>query len=193
MALPKLLNEIRSCRLCAESLPEEPRPILQASATARVLVAGQAPGRRAHEARLPFRDVSGDRLRAWMGIDDATFYDAARIAIVPMGFCFPGTGRAGDLPPRPECASAWRDQLLAELPELRLTLVIGAYARAYHLPEERGSLTDTVRAWRKRGTQILALPHPSPRNLRWLRTNPWFEAEVIPVLRRRVRRALATP
>jgi uracil-DNA glycosylase len=143
-----------------------------------------------HASGVPFDDASGDRLRQWLGVSRETFYDPERIAILPMGFCFPGTGKSGDLPPRPECAPAWRQRLLAELGEIQLTLVIGQYALAYHLPDETGNLTDTVRDWRRHWPAVLPLPHPSPRNNLWLRRNPWFETEVLPALRQRVADAL---
>ncbi|MEQ8263831.1 uracil-DNA glycosylase family protein [Pseudohaliea sp.] len=189
--LDHLLARVRACRLCEASLPLGPRPVVQASASARILVVGQAPGRRVHASGLPFDDPSGDRLRDWMGIDRAVFYNELLVAAVPMGFCYPGTGPGGDLPPLPECAEAWREALLAKLRGIRLTLVIGQYARRWHLPEARGSLTDTVRGWRQLGPGLLPLPHPSPRNNRWLRRNPWFEEEVVPELKRRVAAALA--
>jgi uracil-DNA glycosylase len=188
---PALIARVRACRLCEPALPLGARPVLQADEGARILVVGQAPGRRVHASGLPFDDPSGDRLLDWMGIDRETFYDARRIACLPMGFCYPGTGRSGDLPPRPECAEAWRLELLAGLRQLRLTLVIGQYARRWHLPAERGSLADTVRRWREYAPALLPLPHPSPRNNLWLRRHPWFEAEVVPALRERVREALA--
>ncbi len=182
-----LLGEVRACRICAEHLPLEPRPVLQIDPRARLLIAGQAPGRRVHESGVPFQDASGDRLRAWMGVAPAVFYDASRVAILPMGFCYPGTGRAGDLPPRPECAETWRERLLASLPNLELTLVIGRYAHEYHLGERRkANLTETVKAWRDYWPALLPLPHPSPRNNPWLRRNPWFERKTLPALRTRV-------
>jgi uracil-DNA glycosylase len=192
MSLDKLLAEIRACRICAAHLPLGPRPVLQASATSRLLIVSQAPGRKVHETGIPFNDVSGDRLRDWLGIDKATFYDASRIAIVPMGFCFPGTGRGGDLPPRPECAPTWHPRLLPLLKQVRLTLVIGQYAQAGLLGVARGTrLTDTVQAWRDHLARgYLPLPHPSPRNRLWLVRNPWFETELLPVLRERVASAL---
>jgi len=166
--------------------------VLQVHPAARILIAAQAPGRKVHDTGLPFNDASGDRLRQWMGIDRETFYDPTRIAILPMGFCFPGTGPAGDLPPRPECAKAWRAPLLAQLGRLRFSLVIGRYAQDYHLAEPANtSLTDRVKAWQGRQPAIVALPHPSPRNNLWLKRNPWFEQELLPVLRRRVAAALA--
>ena len=153
---------------------------------ARILIAGQAPGRKVHETGVPFNDASGDRLRAWLGVSRDVFYDARKVAILPMGFCYPGTGRSGDLPPRPECAPQWRAPLLAQLKNLQLTLVIGQYAQAWHLPDEGSSLTEIVQAWRKHWPETVPLPHPSPRNNLWLKRNPWFEAELIPVLQARV-------
>lgn len=190
-SLETLLAEVRACTLCADALPCPPRPILQAGASARLLIAGQAPGRHAHAAGIPFDDVSGERLREWIGLPREAFYDATRVAIVPMGFCYPGTGRSGDLPPRPECAHTWRARLLAALPRIELTLVIGSYARAWHLPEARGTLTEVVAAWRDHLPHTVPLPHPSPRNRLWLRRNPWFEAELLPALRQRVAEVLA--
>ena len=192
-AVDKLLAEIRACRICAAHLPLGPRPVLQASATSRLLIVSQAPGRKVHETGIPFNDPSGDRLRDWLGIDKAAFYDAGRVAIVPMGFCFPGTGRGGDLPPRPECAPAWHPRLLPLLKQVRLTLVIGQYAQAGLLGVARGTrLTDTVQGWREYlAHDRLPLPHPSPRNRLWLKRNLWFEAELLPVLRKRVAATLA--
>jgi len=189
----RLLEGVRACRICAAHLPHGVRPVLQVDPRARVLVAGQAPGRRVHESGVPFLDPSGDRLRAWMGVSPETFYDASQVAILPMGFCYPGTGRSGDLPPRPECAPAWRDSILARLPRIELTLTIGQYAQAQHLGElgER-TLTETVRHWRRYGPAVIPLPHPSWRNGVWLKRNPWFEAEVVPALQRRLR-ALGIP
>lgn len=189
--LDTLLARVRACQLCAAHLPHSPRPVLQAHTSARILIAGQAPGRKVHASGVPFDDASGERLRAWLGITRETFYDPRQVAILPMGFCYPGTGRSGDLPPRPECAPAWRQPLLGHLPHLRLTLLLGQYALAWHLPLHRGPLTDAVRQWRSHGPGLLALPHPSPRNNGWLRQNPWFEAELLPELRARVARALA--
>jgi uracil-DNA glycosylase len=165
--------------------------VLQADPKARILIAGQAPGRRVHESGVPFQDPSGDRLRAWMGVTPEVFYDLSKVAILPMGFCYPGTGRSGDLPPRPECAPAWRQPLLAALPRVELTLVIGTYAQAYHLGDApQDDLTSTVRAWRDHWPERLPLPHPSPRNNPWLRKNPWFEEDVLPTLRRRLKKLL---
>ncbi|MGD9810229.1 MAG: uracil-DNA glycosylase family protein [Sphingobium sp.] len=181
-----LLIAIRSCTKCAD-LPLGPAPLLQADPRARILIAGQAPGRRSHERGIPFDDPSGDRLRQWLGIDRATFYNASRVAIVPMGFCYPGTGPSGDLPPKPLCAQNWRAALLDRLPNIELTLVIGRYAMDWHMPGKTGSLTETVGVWRNHWPTILPLPHPSPRNNRWLKVNPWFADDVLPILRGRVR------
>lgn len=186
--LDKTLGEIRACRLCEAHLLAGPRPVLQAAATSRLLIVSQAPGRKVHDTGIPFNDVSGQRLREWLGIDRDTFYDASRVAIVPMGFCFPGSGRGGDLPPRPECAPTWHPRLLPLLRQVRLTLVIGQYAQTgvFGLPRDI-RLTDTVHAWRDHLVHgRLPLPHPSPRNRLWLVRNPWFETELLPVLRDRV-------
>jgi len=185
-----LLAEVRRCTLCAGQLPLGPRPIVQLDPHARILVAGQAPGRKVHESGVPFADASGDRLRDWMGITPEIFYDPRRVSILPMGFCFPGTGKAGDLPPRPECAPAWRGKLLQQLGKLRLTLVIGQYAQAYHFADTSESVTATVQSWRKHWPNVVPLPHPSPRNNLWLRRNPWFEKELLPRLRARVAEVL---
>ena len=191
-ALPDLLDAIRACRRCEAVLPFEPRPLLRASATSRVLIAGQAPGARAHDSGVPWNDASGIRLRQWLGLEREAFYDEARIAIVPMGFCFPGKGESGDLAPRPECAQTWHPVLLPQLPEVRLRLLIGHYAQVFFLgPRRKTTLTDTVRAWREYLPGTLPLPHPSPRNQLWFKMNPWFEAELVPVLRAQVAEALA--
>jgi uracil-DNA glycosylase len=184
--LADLLREVRACELCRASLPLGARPVLQCHSSARILIAGQAPGRIVHESGVPFQDASGDRLRSWLGITAETFYDARQIAILPMGFCFPGTGSAGDLPPRPECAPAWRSELLAHLKSVQLTLVIGQFAQNHHLPDAGSSVTEVVQSWRKHLPSDIALPHPSPRNKRWLAHNPWFETELLPVLKARV-------
>lgn len=189
--LDALLADIRSCRHCEPHLPLGPRPVVQAAATARILLVGQAPGVRVHQTGLPFNDPSGDRLRRWLDMDRATFYDPSRLAIVPMGFCYPGKQGSGDAPPRPECAPLWRRRLLDQLPNIRLTLLIGQYAQAWHLAERRKkTLTDTVKAWREYQPDLFVLPHPSPRNVRWFVTNPWFEDEVLPALRAAVTAAL---
>jgi uracil-DNA glycosylase len=182
---------VRACEICKPHLPLGTRPVFQISQTARILVVGQAPGRRVHETGIPFNDPSGERLRSWMGIDRSAFYDSARIALLPMGFCYPGTGKSGDLPPRPECAEKWRKQLLALLPYIQLTLVIGQYAHDWHLGEQqKNSLTETVKNWKEYWPRVLALPHPSPRNNLWLRKNPWLEEDILPVLKGRVRQLL---
>jgi uracil-DNA glycosylase len=199
----EIAQSLRACRICRDvplygkPLPHEPRPIVQGSRTARLCIASQAPGTRAHASGIPFSDRSGTRLRAWLGLDEPTFYDASRIAIVPMGSCFPGQdAKGGDLPPRRECADAWRGPLLKSLPDLGLILLIGQYAQAWHLGDEfRDGLTATVKRWREilsspRRPRILPLPHPSWRNNGWLRQNPWFEAELLPILQAEIREML---
>lgn len=184
--LDELLARVRACTICS-GLPLGPRPILQASADARILIVGQAPGSKTHAKGRPFDDASGKRLREWLGVTEAQFYDPRLFAILPMGFCYPGTGSGGDLPPRPECAPAWRVPLLEAMPAIELTLVLGQYALDWHVGDERSkTLTGTVLRWKEFWPELLPLPHPSPRNIRWLKANPWFEAEVIPVLRHRV-------
>ena len=187
-ALDKLLADIRACEICAAHLPLGPRPVLRAGATARILIIGQAPGTRVHESGIPWNDKSGDRLRDWMAVDSDTFYDEARIAIVPMGFCYPGVlPRGGDKPPRPECAPAWHAALLGHLPAIELTLLAGQYAQAHYLGKRRRkTLTETVRAWRDYGPDVIPLPHPSWRTTGWQKRQPWFDAEILPELRRRV-------
>jgi uracil-DNA glycosylase len=198
--LESLAAQIRECRHCLEypekyPLPHQPRPVLHVSSTARLCIAGQAPGTRVHKSGIPFDDPSGDRLRAWMGIDREVFYDQSRLAIVPMGFCFPGLDtKGGDLPPRRECAPKWRQQVFALLPQIELILVIGQYAQKWHLGSDRKkSLTQTVRDWqncvnRDVHPRCLPLPHPSWRNTGWLKKNPWFEAEILPYLMKEVGR-----
>jgi uracil-DNA glycosylase len=202
-ALDALVAEIRSCRLCRDQpdgppLPHEPRPVLRVSATACIGVFGQAPGTRVHASGTPFTDPSGVRLRSWMGVTDDEFYDASRIAVVPMGFCFPGLdAKGGDLPPRRECAPLWRQRLMATLPSLELVLLVGQYAQRWHLgAEARSGLTDTVRRWReivdRPGPPVLVpLPHPSWRNSGWIKRNPWFDAELVPWLRGAVHASLS--
>lgn len=189
-SLPALLTQVRACTLCAPYLPLGPRPVLQAHASARILIASQAPGRKVHLSGIPFDDASGERLRDWLGLSRETFYNPRQVAILPMGFCFPGTGRSGDLPPRPECAPAWRDALLARLPAIEFTLAIGRYAQVWHLPAGGKPLTEVVRDWRAHWPHAVALPHPSPRNNVWLARNPWFERELVPRLQARVRQVL---
>ncbi len=186
----ELLARVRACRLCEDQLPEGPRPVFQLAKSAHILVAGQAPGIRVHKTGIPFNDPSGDRLRDWMGVDRTVFYDADRLAIVPMGFCYPGTGKSGDLPPIPLCAETWRQKLLDQAPNIKLTLAIGQYAIAWHLGKTKKNLTEIVRSWKEYGESVIPLPHPSPRNNIWLKKNPWFEAELIPVLQARVQKAL---
>jgi len=187
-----LLSDIRSCQLCADHLPHDPRPVLQVASQARILVAAQAPGRKVHASGVPFDDASGDRLRSWLGVSKEQFYGPKLVAVVPMAFCDPGRGKSGDLPPRPECAPAWRSLVLSRLKKLEITLVIGQYAQAYHLPSDNGSVTELARAWRKSWPRIVALPHPSPRNNLWLKRNPWFESELVPVLRTRISGIIAS-
>lgn len=184
-----LLTRVRGCTRC--DLPHAPRPVVQLTSSARILVASQAPGRRVHASGVPFDDPSGERLRTWMGVSADEFYDARRIAIVPMGLCFPGTGAHGDFPPRPECAPTWRALLLGRLPKLELTLAIGRYAQAYHLAGTRGSVAAAVADWRDHWPQIVPLPHPSGRNNIWLAKNPWFERELVPRLRKKIKAILA--
>ncbi len=195
--LERVLCAARACRLCAAELPLGPRPVLRARVTARLLIVSQAPGTRVHETGIPFDDPSGDRLRTWLAVDRETFYDQDRIAFVPMGLCYPGRDRrGGDNPPRHECAPLWHPPLLAALPAVELTLLIGLYAQRRHLGtrgrggRRRSNLTETVRAWADCGPAILPLPHPSWRNTGWLKRNPWFETELLPELRARVRALL---
>jgi len=188
-SLDHLLHEVRACRACEGKLPHPPRPLVRATATARLLIVGQAPGTWAHESEIPWNDSSGNRLREWMAINRECFYDERRIAIIPMGFCYPGRGRSGDLPPRKECAELWLDQLLDHLPRVQLTLLVGQYAQRHYLGTRRKStLTETVRAWQEYQPMFLPLPHPSGRNNAWMRRNRWFELEVLPVLRRKCRK-----
>ncbi len=187
-----LLRQVRACTLCATQLPLGVRPVLQVHPAARILVVGQAPGIRVHTSGVPFDDASGDRLREWMGISREVFYEPTKMAIVPMGFCYPGTGKSGDLPPRPECAPRWRQQVLEHLPDIELTLVIGQYAQAWHLPKSgHSSVTGTVQRWQEFAPGVIALPHPSPRNNIWLKRNPWFAEKLLPELKVLVAQALA--
>lgn len=185
--LDALYAEIRACRLCAPHLPLGPRPVVRGAASARLLIISQAPGTKVHETGLSFNDRSGDRLRQWLGIDRTVFYDEARVAIVGMGFCYPGRRKGGDLPPRPECAPLWHPRVLALLPKIELTLLIGSYAIEYYLAgAKRRSMAETVAAWRDFLPRSLPLPHPSWRTMMFEQRNPWFEAELLPELRRRV-------
>lgn len=201
--LEQLVARVRSCRICVEKpsgrpLPHEPRPVLRPSSTARILLAGQAPGTKVHLSGMPFTDASGDRLRDWLGVTSEEFYDTEKFAIVPMGFCFPGQDSKGsDLPPRKECAPAWRAQLLASMPQIELVLTIGIYAQSWHMGAAlRASLTETVSDWRNiwdaaAGPKVLPLPHPSWRNTGWLKKNPWFEMELLPFLKSEIRSRIA--
>jgi uracil-DNA glycosylase len=190
-SIQNLAAEIKSCVLCQAHLPLGPRPVFQIHSTAKILVVGQAPGRRVHETGIPFNDPSGVRLRQWMGIDENVFYNPEQIALLPMGFCYPGTGKSGDLPPRPECAEKWRARILQSLVNIKLTLIIGQYAQAWHLKDrQKDTLTETVRNWKDYWPDLVPLPHPSPRNNIWLKKNPWFETDLVPKLRQRVSDAL---
>ncbi len=188
--LDTLLDQVRRCNLCAGKLPHQPRPVLRAKASARILVVGQAPGTRVHASGIPWNDASGVRLRQWMGVDEATFYDGSVIAIVPMGFCYPGKGRSGDLPPRPECARTWHRPIMELLPEIRTTLLVGQYSQRHYQKGAYTSLTERVQDWRHFAPRQFVLPHPSPRNQLWLRRNPWFEEEVVPELKTTIQRLL---
>ena len=188
--LSALLEEVHRCQICVPSLPLGARPVLQCSQRARILIAGQAPGSRVHATGIPFDDPSGDRLRDWMGVSRETFYNADKIAILPMGFCYPGTGKSGDLPPRPECAVQWRASLLGQMKQIELTLVMGQYAQQYHFDSGSNSLTELVKSWQDYWPAMIPLPHPSPRNNRWLKTNPWFETEVLPEMKARIKQVL---
>ncbi len=190
--LESLLSEIRSCRICADVLAHEPRPVLRLKSTVKLCIVGQAPGLRVHESGIPFNDPSGERLRAWMGVTREEFYDERKIGIVPMGFCFPGYNDKGaDKPPRPECAKAWRERLFQTAPNIPFFLAVGGYAQRYHLKgRAKPTLTETVQSWRDYAPRVIPLPHPSWRNNVWLKENPWFEKDLLPYLKRRVRRAL---
>ena len=201
--LEKLLGDIANCRICRDDpsqknpLPHVPRPVVRLSATSKIAIVGQAPGTRVHASGIPFDDPSGDRLRDWMGVDRDAFYDTSRVAIIPMGFCFPGLDeKGGDLPPRKECAPRWREQVMAQAETISLTLVIGLYAQAWHLGRKRKrNLTETVKAWRdyydpNQDKRIIPLPHPSWRNSGWIKKNPWFETELLPVLRKDIQMLL---
>jgi uracil-DNA glycosylase len=193
LTLPILLKAVRACRVCEAHLPLGPRPVLQAGAGARVLIVGQAPGARVHASGVPWDDASGEKLRGWMGVDKSTFYDASQIAIIPMGYCYPGRGVGGDLPPRRECADLWLAELLQKLPNIELTLLIGLHAQRHFLGARRQStLTETVRQWQAYAPQYIPLPHPSPRNTPWFQAHPWFEQDLVPLLRGRVQRLLAS-
>ena len=189
-SLTHLLGEIADCTECSSTLPHGPRPVLQAGAGARVVIIGQAPGRRVHESGVPWDDPSGDTLRQWLGVTGEQFYDPDLIALVPMGVCYPGSNKSGDKPPRPECAPLWHNQLLSFLPEDRLTILIGMYSQKRYLSDREPTLTATVAKWASYLPDIIPLPHPSPRNRHWLSKNPWFETETLPALKGRVAQAL---
>ncbi len=189
--LKVLKANISACSICVKSLPLGPRPVIQISQRSRILIAGQAPGKKVHQSGIPFDDPSGDRLRQWLGVDKHSFYDANKFAILPMGFCYPGSGKSGDLPPRTECIDTWREQVLSSLKNIELTLVIGKYAMSYHLPKADKTLTNVVRNWQQYWPNIVPLPHPSPRNNIWLKRNPWFEQDLLPSLKEKVSQTIA--
>jgi len=188
----KLLTDIRNCTICNAHLPNPAKPILQASASSKILIIGQAPGQKAHTSGIPWSDPSGDRLRLWLGVDKETFYDPAIFALMPMGFCYPGKDKGGDVAPRPECAPKWHSLLLAKMPDIRITLLIGQYSQRYYLKENiKPTLTDTVKAYHEYLPRYLPTPHPSPRNVAWFKANPWFEKDVLKILRGEVKPAMA--
>ncbi|MFA5703803.1 MAG: uracil-DNA glycosylase family protein [Advenella sp.] len=190
-SMVQLLEKVRACKVCEPHLPLGAKPILAASSKSRILLIGQAPGRKVHETGIAWNDPSGDNLRSWLGLDKEQFYNPELVAIVPMGFCYPGSGKSGDLPPRPECAPLWHAKLLEKMPNLALTVLIGRYAQGYYLKDRAyKTLTETVQHYKEYLPQYLPLPHPSPRNRIWQRRNPWFEEEVLPELKRRVQLAL---
>ena len=185
--MDKLLEDIRNCNVCHQYLPYGPNPVVAAHRLSRIVIIGQAPGMKVHQSSIPWDDPSGNRLREWLGVTDEEFYDERLLALIPMGFCYPGKGKSGDLPPRPECAPLWHDQLLEKMPNLELTILLGSYSQQYYLGDKkRGTLTETVKNYTEYLPEFLPLPHPSPRNRYWLTKNPWFESEVIPYLKNRV-------
>ncbi len=189
--LDKLATEIRACTICKAHLPFDPNPIVRPSRTAKIIIVGQAPGTKVHNTGIPWNDPSGDKLRGWMGIDKDIFYDDKRIAIMPTGFCYPGKGKSGDMPPRPECAPTWHPLLLKLMPQIELMLLIGMYSQKYYLRDQnKKTLTDTVKAWKEYAPYYLPMPHPSPRNKLWLKKNEWFEGKVVPQLKRRVKKLI---
>ena len=192
MSLKRILREVRACRICEGNLPFGPRPVVQLASTARLLIVSQAPGSKVHQSGIPWNDASGDRLRDWLKLDRSVFYDEPRVAILPMGFCYPGAGQSGaDNPPRPECAPRWHERLLKHLPDIQLTLLVGQYAQQHYLGAARkGSMTETVKAFSRYGPQLFPLPHPSWRSAIWMRKHPWFEEAVIPELRKAVRKLI---
>ena len=192
--LDRLLKQVRDCRLCEPELPLGANPVVRAKRSARILIIGQAPGTKVHDSGVPWNDPSGKRLREWMQLDDQVFYDQTKIAIMPMGFCYPGKGHSGDLPPRKECAPLWHKKLLGHMPNIKLTLLIGQYAQKYYLGDSEfyngNTVTETVISWKEFAPKYFPLPHPSPRNALWLKKNSWFETKTIPQLRKQVRKAL---
>lgn len=189
--MQKLLSDIKKCIICAEKLALGPNPVLSAQAESKVVIIGQAPGYIVHKTGIPWDDKSGERLRQWLNVDESTFYDPKEIGLIPMGFCYPGKGKTGDLPPRPECAPAWHDLLLKEMNKSKLTILIGTYAQAYYLKEKRKkTLTDTVKSYSEYLPDFFVLPHPSPRNNIWLKKNEWFEDDLLPVLKEKMNKAL---
>ncbi|MFT7473920.1 MAG: uracil-DNA glycosylase [Verrucomicrobiales bacterium] len=191
-SLTHLLRDVRACTICEEFLVDGVRPVVQVGAKARVVIIGQAPGRKVHESGVPWDDPSGVRLREWLGLSNEQFYDPDVVALVPMGFCFPGSGKQGDLPPRPECAPAWHEEVLHHLPTDRLEVIIGRYAQDRYIDTDAKTVTEVVANWRKFLPNQIVMPHPSPRNRRWLSQNPWFEIEAIPKVHERVRSVLAS-
>lgn len=185
-----IISDLQACTHCQADLPLPPKPVFQLAQGAKILIAGQAPGVRAHRSGLAFDDPSGDRLRMWLGVDKNTFYDPSNFAIMPMAFCYPGTGASGDLAPPKACVQLWRSKLLAAMPQVELTLLIGQYAQKWHLPERQKTLTATVKHWQAYAPKYIPLPHPSPRNNRWLAKNHWFEQQLIPILQTNVARIL---
>lgn len=179
--LTDLIADVRNCTVCAKHIPA-PNPVIRAHSKASLLIIGQAPGTKVHASGIPWNDASGKRLRQWLSMSETDFYDETKVAIVPMGFCYPGKGKSGDLPPRPECAPLWHDNILKLLPNVRITLLIGQYAQNYYLPDSVPTLTERVRNWRKHSPRYFVMPHPSPRNQLWLRRNPWFEDDLVPEL-----------
>ncbi len=190
-SLTKLLADIASCTVCAEHLPHGVRPVVQAAESARIVIIGQAPGRRVHESGIPWDDPSGKTLRDWLGLSDDQFYDPGTVALVPMGFCYPGSAPSGDKPPRPECAPLWHEPLLGQLPSDRLEVIIGTYAQKRYVENRAKTLTETVANWASYLPAQIVLPHPSPRNRHWLTKNPWFEAETLPAFRHRIGELIA--
>lgn len=184
MHLEEIVHQAKACRICSAQLAHEPRPVFEVSSSAKILIIGQAPGTKVHQSGVPWDDPSGRKLREWLEMSEETFYDVSKVAIMPMGFCYPGKGKSGDLPPRPECAPQWHDQLLGHMPNIEVTLLIGMYAQKWYLKERvQKNLTETVRSFEEYLPKYIPLPHPSPRNRFWFQKNPWFEEELLPVLR----------